>query len=118
MRYYVLLDGMWNGITRPYIVAETVSERGDDGSQRDGSLAAVLAGPRARIVTEFELPDISGGTEALAAWRADDDDGYGAESDDLDAAAAGEARPQGPPGALATVTQLRPRRRRHPATRA
>ncbi len=114
MRYYVLLDGVADGAPRPFIVAETVGERGDDGSERAESLAAVLAGPHARIVTEVELPRIAGGEMALAEWRDVDDSRYGDTTAELENGREGEG-PSGSTKGLASVTQLKPRRRRHPA---
>jgi len=77
-RYYVLIPG--SAASVPYVVAEVVSDPGDDGSQRESSLAGDIAGPAAMICTRDELETTKLGRRALRAWREGNDSIYALET--------------------------------------
>ncbi|HJR18668.1 MAG TPA: hypothetical protein VJ922_03025 [Actinomycetota bacterium] len=73
-RYYVVLTGALHG--REYIVAEVARERSDDGSMRELSLAANLAGESATIRTREELEAVVSGRLALRRWETQNDNEF------------------------------------------
>jgi hypothetical protein len=73
-RYFVVLNGTRSGV--PYVVAEVVREPGDDGRDREMSLAGNLAGTQAIIATEGELRGLPGGRVAIERWRSGNDNSF------------------------------------------
>lgn len=88
MRYYVVMDAMASDECS-YVLAEVVRDPGDD---KELTLAAVLAGARARIASRSELVRTAEGRRALQKWEWGDDSVFEAES----AALAGTRRTAGP----------------------
>lgn len=82
MRYYVLEQADPTSGAEPYILAEVVKDRSDDGRYRDSSAASSLAGNTSRVLSREELLAEPGGAAALRAWERGDDSTYDDEIDD------------------------------------
>jgi hypothetical protein len=76
MRYYVVIDAH-EPDEGAYVIAEVVRDPGDD---KELTLAATLAGARARVASRTELKRTIEGRRALDLWDRRDDSIFEAES--------------------------------------